>query len=160
MSQENQKRNRRKLRETKVGQWAIQHAPQALELVAESLPFGDALQALAKFVRGNAQIPPDQRLEFERLMVEEERISQEAVTQRWQADMSSDVWLARNIRPLMLIAVFLLFLTIMIWDSVSESFIVKDSYVTVLESLLLVAFGAYFAGRSLEKGVSAYRRSN
>jgi hypothetical protein len=151
-------RNKRKLRDTKVGQWAIQNAPEVIDIVADSLPFGEGLQALIKFVRNSTTIPPEQRLEFERLLLEEERIAQDAVTARWQADMASESWLAKNVRPIMLIATFLLFLIILIWDSVSERFSVADSYLTICESLLLVAFGAYFAGRTVEKGVKSWRR--
>jgi len=40
----------------------------------------------------------------------------------------------------------------MVFDSVDTlAFNVKDSYVSLLEILMLTAFGAYFAGRTIEK---------
>ena len=45
-----------------------------------------------------------------------------------------------------------IFLGAMVADSIDIwDFNVKESYVSLLEILMLTAFGAYFAGRSLEK---------
>ena len=81
------------------------------------------------------------------------RNEQDAVTRRWEADMASDVKIAKYIRPFTLIALLLLmFITLAVVDSVEAlSFEVKESYVDLLQVLMLTAFGAYFAGRSLEE---------
>jgi hypothetical protein len=66
--------------------------------------------------------------------------------------MGSDVKLAKLIRPLTLIALMSMFMLTMVFDSVDTlAFNVKDSYVSLLEILMLTAFGAYFAGRTIEK---------
>jgi hypothetical protein len=66
--------------------------------------------------------------------------------------MESDVKLAKVIRPSMLIALVVVFITIMFLDSLdNQPFNVKDSYVSLLEVLMLTVFGAYFAGRTVEK---------
>ena len=45
-----------------------------------------------------------------------------------------------------------LFMVTMVLDRIdSLPFNVKDSYVSLLELLMLTAFGAYFAGRTIEK---------
>ena len=77
---------------------------------------------------------------------------QNNVSERWKADMSSDVKLAKYIRPVTLIALMLMFMGTMVMDSLDNlSFNVKDSYVSLLEILMLTSFGAYFAGRTIEK---------
>jgi membrane protein required for beta-lactamase induction len=77
---------------------------------------------------------------------------QENVTERWKADMGSDVKLAKMIRPVTLIALMSMFMITMMIDSMDNvAFNVKDSYVSLLEILMLTAFGAYFAGRTIEK---------
>jgi len=77
---------------------------------------------------------------------------QKTVTERWKADMSSDVKLAKLIRPMTLISLMVLFCLTMVFDSVGKfNFDVKDSYVDLLQVLMLTAFGAYFAGRTIEK---------
>ena len=85
-------------------------------------------------------------------MIDAEVKFQENVTNRWVADMGSDVKLAKLIRPLTLLALMAMFMATMVFDSINTlPFNVKDSYVSLLEILMLTAFGAYFAGRTIEK---------
>jgi len=66
--------------------------------------------------------------------------------------MGSDVKLAKLIRPVTLIALMSMFMVTMFIDSMDNvPFNVKDSYVDLLQILMLTAFGAYFAGRTIEK---------
>jgi len=66
--------------------------------------------------------------------------------------MGSDAKLAKLIRPLTLIALLVLFLGLAVVDSIEAvQFDVKPSYIDLLQILMLTSFGAYFAGRSLEK---------
>ena len=77
---------------------------------------------------------------------------QNNVTERWKADMGSDVKLAKLIRPVTLISLMVMFCLTMIFDSLDNwPFNVKDSYIDLLQILMLTAFGAYFAGRTIEK---------
>jgi len=77
---------------------------------------------------------------------------QENVTERWKADMGGDVKLAKLIRPITLISLMVMFMLTMVFDSLDNlPFTVKDSYVDLLQVLMLTAFGAYFAGRTIEK---------
>jgi len=85
-------------------------------------------------------------------MVDAEIEFQKNVTERWKADMGSDVKLAKLIRPVTLICLMAMFMVTMVLDSLDQlPFNVKDSYVSLLEILMLTAFGAYFAGRTIEK---------
>ena len=82
---------------------------------------------------------------------------QENVSSRWASDMGSDVKLAKMIRPLTLICLMGMFMLTMVFDSVDTlPFNVKDSYVDLLQILMLTAFGAYFAGRTIEKKSNNY----
>ena len=85
-------------------------------------------------------------------IVDAEIAFQNNVTERWKADMGSDVKLAKYIRPVTLICLMTMFMVTMVLDSLDQlPFNVKDSYVSLLEILMLTAFGAYFAGRTIEK---------
>ena len=71
------------------------------------------------------------------------------LTKRHQADMASDSWLAKNIRPVMLIALFaayIVFATASIWD-----FETKTAYVELLGQWGMLAFSFYFGSRGMEK---------
>ena len=144
-------KERKKLKDTKVGAWLKDKAPQVLDTVGELLPDQGAL-GVVKRLLDKEDLPKEDRLEFEKLMLEQERHAQDNVTERWTADMSSDSKLAKNVRPIALIAVLWLYLLLAITDSIeSIKFEVKEEYVSLLEVLALTAFSAYFAGRSIEK---------
>ena len=73
------------------------------------------------------------------------------VTSRWTADMNSDSWLSKNVRPLVLIFLVVCTMLIIFIDAGKLNFNVKDSYIDLLQLVLITVIGAYFGGRSLEK---------
>lgn len=74
------------------------------------------------------------------------------ITSRWQADMTQEDSLAKRVRPASLVYL-LLFMTIIVFtDSVGTlDFDVKESYVNLIETLLVTVFVAYFGSRGIEK---------
>ena len=76
---------------------------------------------------------------------------QKQVTERWKLDMNSDSWLSKNIRPLVLVFLVVSTVLLVFIDAGAISFDVKDSYVDLLQLVLITVIGAYFGGRSLEK---------
>ena len=76
---------------------------------------------------------------------------QKQVTERWELDMNSDSWLSKNIRPLVLIFLVICTMLLIFIDAGFIKFDVKDSYVDLLQLVLITVIGAYFGGRSLEK---------
>ena len=80
------------------------------------------------------------------------RVMSENVTERWNSDMVSDSWLSKNVRPLTLLYLLLVFSILVIFDSIENSFEVKVGWVSLVESLLITVVVAYFGGRSYEKG--------
>ena len=78
------------------------------------------------------------------------------VTDRWQADMNSDSWLSKNIRPMSLIAIFLGYFLFAMMSAYGYN--ANESYVTLLGNWGMLIMGAYFGGRTVEK--LAEMRSN
>ena len=76
---------------------------------------------------------------------------QKQVTERWKTDMNSDSWLSKNIRPLVLVFLVVSTVLLVFIDAGFINFDVKDSYVDLLQLVLITVIGAYFGGRSLEK---------
>ena len=76
---------------------------------------------------------------------------QQEITKRWQADSSSDSWLAKNIRPLTLAFLTLSLTIYIVLDSSIVGFTIKAEWISLLSSLLLLVYGAYFGMRGLEK---------
>ena len=137
-----------KIKDTNLGKWMVDKAPAVLNVVGELLPDRGALGIVKNLLHKE----PEVKNEDADAMVEAEIQYQDAVTKRWQADMGSDVKLAKLIRPVTLICLMVMFMATMVFDSLDNlPFNVKDSYVSLLEILMLTAFGAYFAGRTIEK---------
>jgi len=73
------------------------------------------------------------------------------ITGRWTADMSSDSWLSKNSRPVVLLSMVGFLFLMIIFDSVNINFDVKESYITLMETLLITVVVAYFGSRGVEK---------
>jgi len=72
-----------------------------------------------------------------------------AVKSRWQADMSSDSWLSKNIRPMALIAIFAAYFLFTCMSAFGYN--AQESYVQLLGQWGQIIFLAYFGGRTVEK---------
>tara|TARA_R100000458_G_scaffold57637_1_gene64108 strand:- start:280 stop:672 length:393 start_codon:yes stop_codon:yes gene_type:complete len=73
------------------------------------------------------------------------------ITSRWEADLKSDSWLSKNVRPLVLIFLIICTMLLIFIDAGALNFEVKSSWVDLLQLVLITVIGAYFGGRSLEK---------
>ena len=93
----------------------------------------------------------DARQKLEALLVSAEQEAQKEVSARWEADMKSDAWLPKNIRPLTLIFLTTDFVILSVFDGNLGEFSIGEAYVPVYQTLLMTVYAAYFAGRSIEK---------
>ena len=71
------------------------------------------------------------------------------VTKRWEADMSSDSWLSKNIRPMALIAIFGAYFLFAMMSAFGYD--ANQNYVQLLGQCGQIVFLAYFGGRTAEK---------
>ena len=140
--------DRKKIRDTGLGKWLAEKAPNVLGTVGDLLPDQGALGIVKNLLDKEPGVDPAEA----KAKIDAEIAFQNNVTERWKADMGSDVKLAKLIRPVTLIALMGMFMITMIFDSLDNwPFNVKDSYIDLLQVLMLTAFGAYFAGRTIEK---------
>jgi hypothetical protein len=74
---------------------------------------------------------------------------QNNVSDRWKADLQSDSWLSKNVRPMTLVALLVAYF---IFATASAfEIIVKPEYVNLLGQMIMLIVSAYFGGRTLEK---------
>jgi len=137
----------KKLRDTKVGQWLKEKAPSVLDVVGDVLPDRGVLGVVKNLVDKD----PTLDSESFKAVMDAEIKAQENVTRRWEADAKSDVKIAKLIRPVMLVLLCVFFMAMMIWEGIDPNFKPPPSYISLLEILMLTVFGAYFAGRTVEK---------
>ena len=97
----------------------------------------------------------EEKLEAERkikeIIANHEIEMEKNITCRWEADLKSDSWLSKNVRPLVLIFLIVCTMLLIFIDAGALNFEVKSSWVDLLQLVLITVIGAYFGGRSLEK---------
>ena len=73
------------------------------------------------------------------------------ITDRWKADMNSDSWLSKNVRPMVLVFLVVSTVLMIFIDAGTINFEVEPKWTDLLQLVLITVIGAYFGGRSLEK---------
>ena len=71
------------------------------------------------------------------------------VSDRWKADMGSDSWLSKNIRPMSLVAIFVGYFIFAMMSAFGLN--ANESYVQLRGQWGMLIMGAYFGGRTIEK---------
>ena len=115
----------------------------------------------ADLVKGVGGVIDDLHTSEEERMAAEQKIKEliadyevemeKNITSRWEADLKSDSWLSKNVRPIVLIFLIVCTMLLIFIDAGAIKFNVKDSYIDLLQLVLITVIGAYFGGRSLEK---------
>lgn len=128
-----------------------------------SLNFGKTAEVVGNLVTGNIQGAIDVISNKDNGISEEERAfalkvmeldiqEMKGVSDRWKADMTSDSWLSKNIRPLSLIFLTVSTVILIYLDFFyGKEFTVPSEWIELLKSLLLGIYIAYFGSRGIEK---------
>ena len=121
---------------------------------AGSLLGGDTIKDVGNIIDNlhtSEEEKAEARQKIEQLLVEAEQKAQEQVSARWEADLKHGSWLSKNIRPITLIFLTGVFVILSVFDGNLGEITIGESYVPVYQTLLITVYGAYFAGRSIEK---------
>ena len=88
---------------------------------------------------------------IQELIASYETQMEKEISSRWQADMASDSWLSKNVRPLVLVFLVVATVLMIFIDAGTINFVVEPKWTDLLQLVLIRVIGAYFGGRSLEK---------
>jgi hypothetical protein len=103
----------------------------------------------------NLHTSKEEKLEAERkikeLVASYQTNLEKEISSRWKADMESDSWLSKNVRPLVLIFLVISTVLLIFIDAGVINFVVEAKWTDLLQLVLITVIGAYFGGRSLEK---------
>jgi pimeloyl-ACP methyl ester carboxylesterase len=113
--------------------------------LAAKFGVSDTVEEVAKAIAGD----PAAAQKMAEIDLERFRVEQAAITSRWEADMGSDSWLSKNIRPMALIAIFVAFFLFTMMSAFGYN--AQESYVQLLGQWGQIIFLAYFGGRTVEK---------
>ena len=124
----------------------------AVSAIASRLGVGDSVEAVAKAIAGDpqaAQKIAELELEMTKVAADAMKNEDNNVTGRWTADMASDSWLSKNIRPMSLVAIFVGYFLFAMMSAFGLN--ANEAYVTLLGQWGMLIMGAYFGGRTVEK---------
>ena len=126
--------------------------------VASTITGIESLKDLGDLIMDSKELSEaDKQMLLEEL--KQDTIEMQEVTKRWSADMMSDSWLSKNIRPLSLAFLTITLFVYIILDSSLEGFTIADNWIELLSSLLLLVYGGYFGFRSAEKITKEWRKN-
>tara|TARA_B100001094_G_C18138031_1_gene776263 strand:- start:939 stop:1289 length:351 start_codon:yes stop_codon:yes gene_type:complete len=110
------------------------------QTLAETIPDAGVLGLVKRLLVEDKGLPPeDKETALKMLQIELEEM--DSVTRRWEADLMSDSWLSKNVRPISLVFLTLVYAT--------GFFMEYD--LNIINQLMLLVYGAYFGSRGLEK---------
>ena len=148
---------KKKFKDTKVGGFLSKNGSYIVRAIGESIP-DKGLLGLAK----NLIVDDKDMSEGERAtalgLLELDMKEMEDVTERWQADASSDNKIAKVARPIIVLYLTLMVSVYIILDSVGM-FTMRSNWVDLMETLLVTVYVAYFGSRGIEK-YSAIKSKN
>ena len=100
----------------------------------------------------------EERLEvkkqIQQILEDADTKAQVEVSRRWEADMKSDSFLSKNIRPFILIYLTVIFTSLAFFDGNIGEFGLAKEYIPIFQTLFVTVYGAYFVGRTWEKAKS------
>lgn len=146
------------IRDTKIGAWLKEKAPKVFDAVADALPDQGVLGVVKNLVDKDSSLTPDQKLEYAKLEQQERIALEENITRRWEADVSSKSWLARNVRPGMVAVLTTFFLAFIMIDTFAHDFTIRDIWIKIYETILMTTIGGYFVVRSIDKNQLPWQR--
>ena len=132
-------RKRKKFKETKLGKFLLGKSG-VFQSLAETIPDAGVLGLVKRLLVDDKDIPSQDK-ETALRMLDLELEEMESVTRRWEADAMSDSWLSKNVRPLTLVFMVLVY---------TVGFFLNYELDNINQIVLLI-IGAYFGGRSFEK---------
>lgn len=128
-----------------------------------SLITGGLIKDIGKVV-DNLHTSDEERLQakqrIQELLEEADKDAQQQVTDRWKFDMQSDSFLSKNIRPLTLVFLTVMFTLLAFTDGNIGQFSIQKEYIPIFQTLLITVYGAYFVGRTWEKNKKNGEKDN
>ena len=117
----------------------------AVSAIASKLGVGESVEEVAKAIAGD----PAAAQKLQELELEFYKTEQANLTSRHEADMKSDSWLSKNIRPMVLIFLLVAYSGFAI-ASIFE-YETRGAYVELLGQWGMLVMSFYFGGRTMEK---------
>ena len=141
--------DKKKFKETKIGAFLKNKAPKILDGIGDILPDNGAFGIVKNLISSDNSMSPEDK-EMALKLLEQDIAEMNNISSRWSSDMKSDPWLSKNTRRMALIFLTLAMTIFIVLDS-TILLQIKESWVSLLETLLITVYVAYFGSRGAEK---------
>lgn len=141
-------KTKKKFSETKVGKFLKQHGSTILDTAGDLVPGGKVLKVIAGMIDNDPDLPPEAKATAKEL-ISLEIAEAEQVTERWKADVNSDSWLSKNVRPLIALYSWVLLTVVVIFNMTGTD--VSDNIMLSVGGLSATITAAYFGMRQYSK---------
>lgn len=142
---------KKKLKDTKVGKFLKDKAPDILDGISDILPdkglLGIAGNIIDRINKSDKLTPEDKEMALK--LLEMDKVEMENVTERWKADMSSDSWLSKNSRPIVLL--YFCFLITLLLVFAACKITMPEEYVYMIKEISMIVIISYYGSRGIEK---------
>ncbi len=142
--------SKKTFKETKIGAFLSSKAPKVLQALGDVLPNQGTLGVVKNLISSDNKIKAVDKEQALKL-IEQDISEMKEVSNRWKSDMKSDSWLSKNTRPLALIFLTSSAVVMMSIDSFHLQFDVDEAWISLLKTLLVTVYVAYFGSRGAEK---------
>jgi|TARA_A100001391_G_scaffold149198_1_gene106712 hypothetical protein len=142
--------SKKKFKDTKVGKFLSNVAPNIVGGVGDVLPNSGVLGIVKNLISKDETITVEDKEKALKLL-EQDMVEMQEVSKRWSSDMKSDSWLSKNTRPMTLIFLTISLVILILLDSFKIPFEISTGWVDLLKSLLITVYVAYFGSRGAEK---------
>jgi hypothetical protein len=142
--------DKKKFNETKVGVFLKEKVPTLFQAVGDILPDQGGLGVVKNLISGDSNIEPKDK-ETALKLIDQDLAEIKEISSRWRSDMKSDSWLSKNTRPLTLMYLTVSSTILMVIDAIFITVEVDEAWVSLLKTLLVTVYVAYFGSRGAEK---------
>ena len=142
--------SKKKFKDTKVGKFLSNVAPNIVGGVGDVLPNSGVLGIVKNLISKDETITVEDKEKAVKLL-EQDMVEMQEVSKRWSSDMKADSWLSKNTRPMTLIFLTISLVILILLDSFKIPFEISTGWVDLLKSLLITVYVAYFGSRGAEK---------
>tara|TARA_R110002124_G_scaffold256759_1_gene422408 strand:+ start:406 stop:876 length:471 start_codon:yes stop_codon:yes gene_type:complete len=151
--------DKKKFKETTIGKLLF-GAASMINPALGSVLNGVSTPQEALAAIGKSKISNDDKIKLQQMIYDQQNKEMEAVTARWESDQKSDSWMAKNVRPMVLIWCIVVFSLAGILDSIDNvPFTIGVTWNDTFEKVMMAVVLAYFGGRSSEKAIDIFKKN-
>ena len=151
-------KDKKKLKDTAVGRFLAGAGSNIIGSLGDVLPDKGVMGLVKNLIKKDPELPTEDK-EKALALLNQDTIEMQEVSKRWKADMQSDSWLSKNVRPLVLVWCIVIFSLAGILDSIEDlPFHINSLWNDTFEKVMMSVILAYFGGRTTEKATKIYKK--